>query len=84
VYSIEYKKQKLSSALLRNALLNIMPTKHAVAFRAVVVHVIDRDAQEFYLCQGFFDTKSMEGLLILSTKDILKSAAAASDAKAVS
>ena len=67
----------LGAALLRNALLSIVSASQAVAFRSVVVHAIDDDAENFYKTYHFRETKGMERRLILPTKDIAASLGAA-------
>lgn len=69
----EHQGNGLGKALLKNALMSIVSAAQVVAFRAVVVHVIDEDALQFYKKHGFVETKGMERRLILPAKDIIAS-----------
>lgn len=65
-----YQKQGLGLALLRNALLSVISTSQLVAFRAVMVHALDDEAEVFYAKFGFRAAKGLERTLLLPTKDI--------------
>jgi GNAT superfamily N-acetyltransferase len=68
----------LGAALLKNALTAVVSTSDVIAFRAVMVHALDEEAQRFYEKYGFRSAKGMERTLLLPVKDILASLAAAS------
>jgi GNAT superfamily N-acetyltransferase len=70
-----HQGQGLGLALLRNALLSVVSAAEYVAFRGVVVHAIDDDAQRFYLKHRFQTTKGLDRRLILPTNDIVASLA---------
>jgi GNAT superfamily N-acetyltransferase len=67
----------LGKALLRNALLSVVSSSQLVAFRAVMVHALDDDAEAFYVKFGFRYAKGLERTLLLPTKDIVASLAQA-------
>jgi len=68
-----YQGQGLGLALLRNALLSVISTAQLVAFRAVMVHALDDEAEMFYAKYGFRAAKGLERTLLLPTKDIAMS-----------
>lgn len=72
-----YQKQGLGLALLKNALLAVLSTSESVAFRAVMVHALDDEAEAFYARFGFRAAKGLERTLLLPTKDIAASLQAA-------
>lgn len=72
-----YQKQGLGLALLKNALLSVISTSQLVAFRAVMVHALDDEAEAFYGKFGFRAAKGLERTLLLPTKDIAASLQAA-------
>lgn len=72
-----YQGQGLGRALLKNALLAVIPSSQLVAFRAVMIHAIDQDAERFYEKFGFRAAKGLERTLLLPTKDIALSLQAA-------
>ncbi|MDX3928870.1 MAG: hypothetical protein QHC90_24080 [Shinella sp.] len=63
--------------MLKHALLSVIATSRKVAFRVVMVHALDEDAQRFYLKYGFRAAKGLERTLLLPTKNIAASLAAA-------
>ncbi len=63
----------LGKALLKNALMAVVSTSQLVAFRAVMVHALDDDAEKFYVNFGFRSAKGLERTLLLSTKDVVAS-----------
>lgn len=63
----------LGGELLKNALLAVVATADVIAFRAVMVHALDDDAERFYLKYGFRPAKGLERTLLLPVKDILAS-----------
>ena len=66
---------------MRNALLLVISASGLVAFRAVVVDVVDEKAKRFYEHSGFIQIKGMDMKLVLSTADILKSSLEACDGR---
>lgn len=72
-----YQKQGLGAALFKNALMAVMSTSQIVAFRAIMVHALDDDAENFYIRYGFRRAKGLERTLLLPTKDIAASLQAA-------
>ena len=72
-----YRKQGLGAALFRNACLSVISTSQVVAFRAIMVHALDDEAETFYLRYGFRRAKGLERTLLLPTKDIAASLQAA-------
>lgn len=72
-----YQGQGLGRALLKNALLAVISSSQLVAFRAVMIHAIDEDAERFYEKFGFRAAKGLERTLLLPTKDIALSLQAA-------
>jgi GNAT superfamily N-acetyltransferase len=68
-----HQGQGLGKALLKNALLSVVSTAQIVAFRAVMVHALDEDAERFYQQFGFRAAKGLERTLLLPTKDIVAS-----------
>lgn len=68
-----YQGQGLGLALLKNALLSVISTAQLVAFRAVMVHALDDEAEMFYAKYGFRAAKGLERTLLLPTKDIAMS-----------
>lgn len=77
--SVPHQGNGLGKALLKNALMSVVSAAQLVAFRAVVVHALDEDAEKFYKRHGFQETKNMERRLILPAKDIVASLAAVTD-----
>jgi len=73
----QYQGQGLGRALLKNALLAVVSSSQLVAFRAVMIHAIDEDAERFYGKFGFRAAKGLERTLLLPTKDIALSLQAA-------
>jgi GNAT superfamily N-acetyltransferase len=65
--------QGLGAALFRNAVMSVMSTSQLVAFRAIMVHALDDEAESFYLKYGFRRSKGLERTLLLPTKDIAAS-----------
>ncbi len=63
----------LGKALLKNALLAVVSSSQFVAFRAVMVHALDDEAEAFYLKFGFRTAKGLERTLLLPTRDIVAS-----------
>ncbi len=63
----------LGAELLKNALLAVLATAEVVAFRAVMVHALDDEAERFYLKYGFRQAKGLERTLLLPVKDIAAS-----------
>ena len=72
-----YQGQGLGAALLRHALLSVLAAMETVAFRAVMVHALDDEAERFYLKYGFRSAKGLERTLLLPAKDIAAALAAA-------
>lgn len=72
-----YQGQGLGAALIKNALLSVISTSQIVAFRAVMVHALDDEAERFYLKYGFRGAKGLERTLLLPTKDIAAALGAA-------
>lgn len=70
-----YQGQGLGKALLKNALLAVVSSSQLVAFRAVMVHALDDEAEAFYVKFGFRYAKGLERTLLLPTKDIVASLA---------
>ncbi|MBW6421263.1 GNAT family N-acetyltransferase [Rhizobium sp. XQZ8] len=68
-----HQGQGLGGELLKNALLAVIATAEVIAFRAVMVHALDEDAERFYLRYGFRQAKGLERTLLLPVKDILAS-----------
>jgi GNAT superfamily N-acetyltransferase len=71
------QKQGLGLALLKNALLSVISTSQLVAFRAVMIHALDDEAEAFYAKFGFRAAKGLERTWLLPTKDIAVSLQAA-------
>ncbi len=69
----KYQGQGLGAALLKNALLSVVSAAQAVAFRAVMVHALDKESETFYRKFGFVDAKGIEGTLLLPTQEIMAS-----------
>ncbi|MBZ9655037.1 GNAT family N-acetyltransferase [Phyllobacterium lublinensis] len=69
----QYQGQGLGAALLKNALLSVVSAAQAVAFRAVMVHALDKESETFYRKFGFVDAKNLDGTLLLPTQDIMVS-----------
>ncbi|MBB3963733.1 GNAT family N-acetyltransferase [Rhizobium metallidurans] len=67
----------LGRALLKHALMSVVSSSRSVAFRAVMVHALDDEAEAFYLKFGFRAAKGLERTLLLPTKDIVASLAQA-------
>lgn len=65
-----YQGQGLGGALFKNACLAVISSSQLVAFRAVMVHALDDEAEAFYLRYGFRRAKGLERTLLLPTKDI--------------
>lgn len=63
----------LGTALLKNALLAVVSSSQLVAFRAVMVHALDDEAETFYQRYGFKSAKGLKRTLLLPVKDILAS-----------
>lgn len=72
-----YQGQGLGAALFKNALLSVISTSQIIAFRAVMVHALDDEAERFYLKYGFRVAKGLERTLLLPTKDIVAALGAA-------
>ena len=72
-----HQKQGLGLALLRNALLSVVSSSQLVAFRAVMIHALDDEAEAFYAKFGFRAAKGLERTLLLPTQDIVASLKAA-------
>ncbi len=72
-----YQRQGLGDALLKNAFLSVVSSAQLVAFRAVMVHALDDEAEVFYLKYGFRKAKGLERTLLLPTKTIVASLEAA-------
>nr|WP_234937372.1 GNAT family N-acetyltransferase [Rhizobium herbae] len=68
--SRSHQGRGIGKALLKNALLMVASTSQSVAFRAVVVHAIDDEAERFYLKHGFCAAKGLERTLLLPIQDI--------------
>lgn len=68
-----YQGEGLGLASLKNALLSVISTSQLVAFRAVMVHALDDEAEMFYAKFGFRAAKGLERTLLLPTKDIAMS-----------
>lgn len=73
----KYQKQGLGLALLKNALLSVISTSQLVAFRAVMIHALDDEAEAFYAKFGFRAAKGLERTWLLPVKDITASLQAA-------
>jgi GNAT superfamily N-acetyltransferase len=73
----QHQGRGLGKALLKNALMAVVSTSQLVAFRAVMVHALDDDAERFYRQFGFRSAKGLERTLLLPTKDIVVSLAQA-------
>ncbi|MCF3642636.1 GNAT family N-acetyltransferase [Rhizobium sp. TRM95111] len=73
----QYQGQGLGAALFKNAMLSVISTAQIVAFRAVMVHALDDEAERFYLKYGFRSAKGLERTLLLPAKDIAAALAAA-------
>lgn len=69
----KHQGKGLGAALLENALLSVVSAAQAVAFRAVMVHALDKEAETFYRKFGFVDAKGIGGTLLLPTQQILSS-----------
>lgn len=72
-----YQGQGLGGALLKNALMAAISSAQIVAFRAVMVHVLDDDAESFYQRYGFRAAKGLPRTLLLPVKDIVVAVEAA-------
>jgi predicted N-acetyltransferase YhbS len=68
-----YQGQGWGGALLKNALLSVVSATQAVAFRAIVVHALDKEAETFYRKFGFVDARGKDGTLLLPTQAIMAS-----------
>ena len=75
----EHQGKGLGKALLRNALMSVVSAAQIVAFRAIVVHAIDDDAERFYERFGFEETKGTQRRLILSASDVAATLARTAD-----
>lgn len=69
----KHQGKGLAKALLRNAFNAVMSSSQLVAFRAVMVHALDEDAERFYRKFGFKSAKGLERTLLLSLNDIAAS-----------
>jgi GNAT superfamily N-acetyltransferase len=69
----KYQKQGLGGALFKNACLSVISSSQLVAFRAIMVHALDDEAEAFYERYGFRRAKGLERTLLLPTKDIAAS-----------
>lgn len=69
----KHQGQGLGAALLKNALLSVVSAAQAVAFKAVMVHALDKESETFYRKFGFLDAKGIEGTLFLPTQGIMAS-----------
>jgi predicted N-acetyltransferase YhbS len=72
-----HQNMGLGKALLKNALMSVVSSSQLVAFRAVMVHALDDEAETFYARFGFRSAKGLERTMLLSTKDIVASLAQA-------
>ncbi|MDM9629079.1 GNAT family N-acetyltransferase [Rhizobium sp. S152] len=72
-----YQRDGLGKALLKNALMAVVSSAQLVAFRAVMVHALDDEAEAYYAKFGFRYAKGLERTLLLPTKDIVASLAQA-------
>lgn len=72
-----YQRQGLGAALFGSACLAVISTSEVIAFRAIMVHALDDEAENFYLRYGFLRAKGLERTLLLPTKDIAASLQAA-------
>ena len=66
-----HQRQGLGAALLKHALSLVVAADNHVAFRAVMVHVLDAEADRFYRHYGFREAKGLERTLLLPKGDIL-------------
>lgn len=64
--------QGLGASLLRHALLAALTAAETVAFRAVMVHALDGNAEAFYRKYGFRSAKGLERTLLLPMDEIAK------------
>lgn len=68
-----HQRQGLGGALLKNALMAVISSAQIVAFRAVMVHALDDEAETFYRQYGFRAAKGLERTLLLPVRDIAAS-----------
>lgn len=68
---LQHQKKGLGTALLKNAFLAVIAKSQLIAFRAVMVHALDDEAEAFYLRYGFRKARGLERTLLLPTKDIV-------------
>jgi len=67
-----YQGQRLSSALLKDAMLRTVTIANNVGVRGLLVHAISEDAKRFYLKYGFQESPMDPMTLLISIKNIKK------------
>lgn len=64
------KGQKIGTAMLKHALLNCLKAADSVASRAVIVHALDKEAEDFYKRYDFEPSPLDPSTLMIMMKDL--------------
>ncbi len=75
-----WERKGIGSGLLKDAYLRILEAEKIVGIKALIVDVLDQDAKEFYIKNGFIVSPIEPRKLMMSIKDIKASLLEASKA----
>lgn len=67
---LEFQKQKLGAALLKDAMLRTLSISQNIGVRSLLLHAISEDAKRFYLSYGFQESVIDPMTLFLSIKKL--------------